>query len=208
MDCERIISKINVKLVQIRREKAGRDPNPTAAIIDSQSVKGTPESYEDSGTDGHKLVKGRKRSIAVDTLGCLLVVVVTAANVADSKIALSLLTLLFSLIKTVERIWADQGYVGEVLFNWLLTTFNCFLEIVKKEENQKGFKPLPRRWVVERTFAWLNRSRRLSKDYERNSTSHESQVYIASIRLLLRQITNNQVPYDMSKNAQVNEVST
>ncbi|MEA3643619.1 MAG: IS5 family transposase, partial [Lamprobacter sp.] len=171
--------KINIKLVQIRRKKAGRNPDPTAAIIDSQSVKGTPESYEDSGFDGNKKVKGRKRHIVVDVIGCLLAVYVSAANVADSTAARDVLILLFAVVKTVQRIWADQGYIGEALFNWLLKTFGCFLEIVKKEENQKGFKLLPRRWVVERTFAWLDRSRRLSKDDERTTTSHESQVYIA-----------------------------
>jgi putative transposase len=96
----------------------------------------------------------------------------------------------------LRHIWADCGYMGKELFNWVLSEFNCTLEIVKRQKRKKGFHVLPRRWVVERTFAWLGRSRRLSKDYEREPRSSESQVYLASSRLLLRQICNNQIAYE------------
>lgn len=102
---------------------------------------------------------------------------------------------LFELLQSVKIIWADGAYNGYELYAWVLAQFECVLQIVRKQEGVKGFHVLPRRWVVERTFAWLGRSRRLSKDYERKSTSSEAQVYLASGRLLLRQITDNQIPY-------------
>lgn len=194
----RMLEKINAVLRQRFREKKDRNPDPTGAIIDSQSVKGTPESYIDSGFDGGKLVKGRKRHIVVDTMGCLLVVWVHAANVYDGKAARQVLTNLFLLFHTVKVIWADCGYSGAELLDWVAFEFQCALTVVKKKKGVRGFHILPRRWVVERTFAWLGRSRRLSKDYERKPTSSETQVYIASGRLLLRQICNNQTPYQLA----------
>lgn len=191
----RMLEKVNTALRQRFREKKGRTPDPTGAIIDSQSVKGTPESFVDSGFDGGKLVKGRKRHIVVDTIGCLLVVWVHAANVFDGKAARQVLTNLFLLLHTVKIIWADCGYSGAELLDWVLLQFECDLTVVKRKKGTKGFHVLPRRWVVERTFAWLGRSRRLSKDYERKPTSSETQVYIASGRLLLRQLCDNQTPY-------------
>ncbi len=194
----RTLEKVNTALRQHLREKKGLNPDPTGAIIDSQSVKGTPESYVESGFDGDKLVKGRKRHIVVDTIGCLLVVWVHAANVFDGKAARQVITNLFLLLHTVKIIWADSAYSGAQLLDWVSFQFDCVLEVVRKQEGVQGFHVLPRRWVVERTFAWLVRSRRLSKDYERKPTSSEAQVYLASGRLLLRQICNNQTPYKLS----------
>ena len=191
----RMLERVNAALRQSFREKKGRNPDPTGAIIDSQSVKGTPESFVDSGFDGGKLVKGRKRHIVVDTIGCLLVVWVHAANVFDGKAARQVITNLFLLFHTVKIIWADGAYSGAELLGWVSSQFECALTVVKKKKGVHSFHVLPRRWVVERTFAWLGRSRRLSKDYERKPTSSETQVYIASGRLLLRQICNNQTPY-------------
>ncbi|NEX23844.1 IS5 family transposase [Thiorhodococcus mannitoliphagus] len=191
-----VLEQINAALRARLRQKQGRNPEPSGAIIDSQSVKGTPESSIESGFDGGKLVKGRKRHIVVDTMGCLLVACVHAANVFDGKAARQVLTRLFMLLQSVKLIWADCGYVGRELFDWVLAEFDCTLEIVKRKKGKKGFHVLPRRWVVERTFAWLGRSRRLSKDYEREPRSSESQVYLASSRLLLRQICNNQIAYE------------
>jgi len=196
----RMLEKLNTALRQRFREKKGRKPDPTGAIIDSQSVKGTPESFVDSGFDGGKLVKGRKRHIVVDTIGCLLVVWVHAANVFDGKAARQVITNLFLILHTVKIIWADCGYSGVELLDWVCLRFKCDLSVVKKKKGTQGFHVLPRRWVVERTFAWLGRSRRLSKDYERKPTSSEAQVYIASGRLLLRQLCDNQIPYKMADN--------
>jgi putative transposase len=196
----RTLEKVNTALRQHLREKKGRNPDPTGAIIDSQSVKGTPESYVESGFDGGKLVKGRKRHIVVDTMGCLIVVWVHAANMFDGKAARQVITNLFLLLHTVKLIWADSAYSGAELFDWVSDQFECILEVVRKEKGLQGFHVLPRRWVVERTFAWLIRSRRLNKDYERKPTSSEAQVYLASGRLLLRQICNNQTPYKLRIN--------
>jgi putative transposase len=188
--------KINTALRRRLRKKKDRMPDPTGAIIDSQSVKGSPESSIDSGFDGGKLIKGRKRHIIVDTMGYLLVVLVHAANIFDGKAARQVITNLFLLLNTVKIIWADGAYSGDELFDWVLSKFNCTLEVVNKKKGVKGFHVLPRRWVVERTFAWLGRSSRLSKDYERKPTSSEAQVYLASGRLLLRHICNNQITYE------------
>lgn len=189
--------KINTALRKELRLKKSRNADPSGAIIDSQSVKGTPESVEDTGFDGGKLVKGRKRHIIVDTIGCLIVVCAHAANMFDGKAARLVIEKMFSKLDTVKKIWADGGYSGKDLRAWVKDQFNCDLEVVKKKKRGKGFRVLPRRWVVERTFAWLGRSRRLSKDYERKPSSSEAQVYCASARLILRQITDNQVSYDI-----------
>lgn len=193
----RTLEKVNTAVRQHLRKKKDRNPDPTGAVIDSQSVKGTPESHVESGFDGGKLVKGRKRHIVVDTTGCLLVVWVHAANMFDGKAARQVFTNLFFLLHTVKIIWADSAYSGAELLDWVSSQFECVLAVVRKRKGVQGFHVLPRRWVVERTFAWLGRSRRLSKDYERKPTSSEAQVYLASGRLLLRQICNNQTPYKL-----------
>jgi len=181
-----LLEKVNTVLRQKLRQKKDRNPEPTGAIIDSQNVKGTPESSIESGCDGGKLVKGRKRPIVVDTIGCVLVFRVHAANVFDGKAARQVITNLFSSLHTVKKIWGDRAYSGAERSNWVLTQFECPLEVVRKKKGQRGFHFLPRRWVVERTFGWLSRWRRLSKDSERKLTSSETQVYFASSRLLLR----------------------
>lgn len=185
-----VYRQVNDALRSYLREEEDRTSTPSAGIIDSQSVKGTPESgVEESGIDGGKLVKGRKRHIITDTNGYPIEVVSHAANTADSVGGREVLKRLFERFDTIELIWADGAYKG--LVDWGLDKFDCVIEIVKKKgsEDKKGFQVLPRRWVVERTFAWLNRFRRLSKDYERKPESSESMGYIASIRLLINRLS-------------------
>ncbi|MCP5198350.1 MAG: IS5 family transposase [Gammaproteobacteria bacterium] len=187
-----ILEKINTTIHRNLRKEMGRNETPSAAMIDSQSVKGTQECVDQTGFDGGKLVKGRKRHILVDTMGYIIVVRVHAANIYDGHGARTVLNAGFSVVDTIKKIWADCGYRGEEFIKWVEKEFNCIIEIVQKNNKTgSGFQVLPRRWVVERTLAWLGRFRRLSKDYERKPTSSEGHVYIASIRLMLRKICKN-----------------
>jgi putative transposase len=142
--------------------------------MDSQSVKGTPESADESGFDGGKHVKGRKRHRVVDTLGYRLIVGVHAAHIFDGKGARAVVRKLFETVKTLKKLWVDCAYRGE-WGAWLQERFNGVWEMVKKKRS-KGFHVLPKRWIVERTLAWLTRFRRLSKDYERRPSSSEARV--------------------------------
>lgn len=180
--------RINTMIRQQLRKDHGRNEDPSAGIIDSQRVKGTPESAKESGIDGHKLVKGRKRHIVVDSMGCIIVVRVHAANIHDSRAAPKVLSALFSEVDTIEKIWADRAYKSEELIRGVKEQFGCVLEIVENKKTAGTFQVAARRWVVERTFAWLGRFRRLSKDYERKPTSSAGHVYVSSSRLMLRRI--------------------
>jgi len=185
-----LFEKGNAEIREKLRKINGRNETPSAAIIDTQSVKGTPESAKESGYDGFKNVKGRKRHIIVDTIGCVLAVMVHAANVYDGNGARGVIQKLFKGLDTVKIIWADQTYRGD-LEKWVGEEFSCELEVVEKKK-QKGFVVQPKRWVVERTFAWLSRFRRLNRDYEREPKSSESMVNIASIRLILKSLTKDE----------------
>jgi putative transposase len=173
------------------RVSEGRDGEPSAAILDSQSVK-IAGNGDDVGYDANKRVKGRKRHIAVDILGLLLLVWVTPANIPDCDGGAQLCDELHQIAPRIKKVWADSAYRG-TLVEYVALWCRFILEIVTKLPNQKGFQVQPKRWIVERTFAWLNQQRRLSKEYERTTKSSESMIKIAAIRLMLRRLTKNAV---------------
>lgn len=168
------------------RQAAGRNVQPSAAILDSQSVKTTDQGGT-RGYDAGKHINGRKRHLLVDTMGLMLVILVTAANVQDAAAAKSVLTTAKSRFSRLRHIWADAAYAGQ-LVNWVTQELGWVLEIVKHLVKVVGFKLLPRRWVVERSFGWFNRSRRLSKDYETNTSSSEAMIMLVMIRIMLRRL--------------------
>jgi putative transposase len=178
-----LIEDIHTHLRDHIRLLEGRRRQPTAGIVDSQSVKAGEECAE-RGYDAGKKINERKRHILVDTLGLLLLVVVLPANIQDRDGARQLLAKAFKVYGRLRCLWADGGYAGQ-LVDWVGRVSRCVLEILRRSDTARGFIVLPRRWVVERTFGWLGRSRRLSRDYERKAEVAEAFVYLAMCRLML-----------------------
>jgi transposase len=178
------------------RIAAGRAVLPTAGSIDSQTVKAADTvGATTRGFDGGKKINGRKRHVAVDCLGLLLIVVVTAASVQDRDGACPLLALLRERFSSITLIWADGGYAGR-LVTWAAQVLRLTVTIIRRSDDAHGFEVLPRRWVVERTFGWLMRYRRLVRDYERKPENHEAMVWWATIAIMTRRLTRElaQVP--------------
>jgi putative transposase len=181
--------QLNTLIREDVRKKEGKEPQASLMIADSQSAKSA-EGGEKRGFDGGKLVSGRKRNLLVDTLGLVALAKVTAANVQDVHAGKQLFSAAAEhpeLLSRLEKIIADGGYRGE-LIDWVQRNLNVTLEIVLKLGDQKGFQVLPKRWIVERTFAWITRNRRLARDYERLAESSEAFIYVAMIRLGLRRL--------------------
>jgi putative transposase len=184
---EGLLRTISNTLVMAAREAEGREASATAGVIDSQSVK-TTESGGIRGFDAGKKVKGRKRHIIVDTTGLIVGLVVHAADIQDRDGAPAVLKSILKRWPWLRHVFADGGYAGPKLRGALQKVGKFTLEIVKRSDAAKGFEVLPRRWVVERTFAWLGRCRRLAKDFERTIASAEAWVFIAHIRMITRRL--------------------
>lgn len=173
---------------QVRR-RAGRHKHPTAGCLDSQTVKRAARPGP-CGFDAGKHCAGRKRHVLVDTLGLVLVVVVTAAAVQDRAGARLVLRHRRGGCKKLRRVWVDGAYRGQLL-DWAWRSVRLLLQIVLRPDAARGFVVLPRRWVVERTFAWLSQARRLSKDYEELPATREAMIYVTMIRLMLRRLARS-----------------
>ena len=178
---------INHALLMMTREMEGREASPSAGVIDSQSVK-TTESGGLCGYDAGKKIKGRKRHILTDTNGNLVHALVHGADIQDRDGAPLLLTGIIGRFPWLRHLFADGGYAGDKLNDAMRKMGKWTIEIIKRSDTAKGFSVLPRRWVVERTLAWLNRNRRLAKDFEKTIASATAWLFIASVQLYARRI--------------------
>ncbi|GLW58991.1 IS5 family transposase [Kitasatospora phosalacinea] len=190
---EGVFEQLNGLLRRLVRTAEGRSPEPTACIVDSQSVKtSTNVPASSQGVDAGKKIVGRKRSIVTDTIGLLLMVLVTAASVPDGTAGRQLLTSVAVEHPAVRKVWTDMGYKNAVVEHG--ATLGIDVEIVRRDPATRGFVVQPRRWVVERTFGWLVNHRRLARDYEALPARSEAMVHVAMISLMTRRLTGESTP--------------
>ena len=181
---EEVMDNLNEK----QRKASNKTVSPSVGIIDSQSVKTAHTCAQDVGYDAGKKIKGRKRHIVTDTIGCLLLVLVHGANIQDRNgIKMVLPLLKDKFLGSIKAIIADGGYSGQPIIDWVKQQFSWKLEIIKREEQSK-FKVLPKRWIVERTLAWISYSRRTSRDYERLTDTSQTITQLAMIRIFIKRI--------------------
>ena len=177
------LEQIHESLIEKIRKQHNKNEEPSVGIIDAQSVKSTLVSSQDKGFDAGKKVKGIKRHIIVDTLGLILAVVIQSASVQDRDGAISVIDKLTENWKKIIKIFADSGYRGELIAT-VKRRFNIELEIIKRNELH-AFKVLPKRWIVERTFSWIDTNRRNSKNYERLNQTSVAMIHLSAIRIML-----------------------
>ncbi|WP_330315101.1 IS5 family transposase [Streptomyces sp. NBC_00523] len=185
---EGVFAQLNGLLRQLLREKEGREGEPSACVIDAQSVKtSTSVPASSQGIDAGKEIVGRKRSIATDTLGLLLAVLVTAAGVQDSVAGTHLLDQVAAEHPSIGKVWVDGGYRQYLVEH--AATLGIDMEITARKSGTRGFTPIPKRWAVERTYGWLMLNRRLARDYETLPTRSEALIHLAMTSLMTRRLT-------------------
>jgi putative transposase len=189
--------KINKQLRKRLRKRVGHKKNPSVGIVDSQAVKGT--VHAGNGYDGGKRVNGRKRHLLVDTLGLLLTVVVTKANVSDQAGLKQLLAAIVGKLSRLKLIKADEAYLGRDFSAWLEQAYQRGLEVVTRPKGVKGFQVQAQRWIVERTLAWIGNYRRLSKDYEVLPETSETFIYLAMVDLMTKRLAGCSTPVFRTK---------
>ncbi|MFJ4806910.1 IS5 family transposase [Streptomyces murinus] len=183
-----LVAELHERLREVVRTGEGRGPEPSAAVVDSQSVKADATvAHASRGFDAGKRINGRKRHLLTDTLGLLLDVLVTPASTTDRDAARILLPAAKKDFRRLTRVWADGGYTGH-LADWTGLHLGIALDVVRRPDDVCGFEVLPRRWVVERFFAWLLRSRRLVRDYERRTDTSEAVIRWSMIALMNRRL--------------------
>lgn len=185
---EGVWQRLNDRLRRMVRLKAGRHASPSAAILDSQTRRLSTMLAKAVGYDAAKHIKGRKLHLLVDTLGLVMVAVVTAASVSERDGARLVFATIRGRFPRLLWIWVDGGYAGAEFTGWVMQTYHWLLRVVRRPQQAKGFVKLPVRWRVERTFGWLNWCRRFSKDYEGLPETHEAMVYAAMVRIMVRRL--------------------